>query len=119
VIDDLLGAALLLHHDARDHHRARHRIGHDRRLGRLDLRERLETALDLAERDALAVDLDDVVLAPGELEPAVLVEPAEVTGAQPAALSIAPIATIARRAREAGAFSSSNGPIDWVTASCS
>src|SRR5690606_25307292 len=81
-----LGGDLLLGHDARDDHRARHRIGDDRRLRGLDLRHRLEAALDLTERDALAVDLDDNVLAPGDEQPAALVELAEVTGAQPAAL---------------------------------
>ena len=114
VIDDLLGAALLLRDDARDDHRARHRIGDDRGLRGLDLRERLEAALDLAERDALAVDLDDVVLAAGELQAAVLVELAEVAGAQPAALvdrrRSRPCPT---RARPSAAARRSNGPIDF------
>src|SRR5664279_5964831 len=61
VIDDLFGAALRLHDDARDDHRAGHRIGDDRRLRLLDLRERLEATLDLADREALAIDLHDVV----------------------------------------------------------
>src|SRR5262249_33979152 len=86
VIDDLLGAALLLRDDARDDHRARHRIGDDARLRGLDLRERLEAALDLAECDALAIDLDDIVFAAGQHEPAGLVDLAEIAGAQPARL---------------------------------
>src|SRR5438094_261284 len=99
VVDDLLGPALLLGDDARDHHRAGHRIGDDRGLRGLDLRERLEAALDLAERDALAIDLDDVVLATGQLEPAGLVELAEIAGAQPAALVDRADRDHARRAR--------------------
>src|SRR6185503_11736251 len=86
VIDDLFGAALLLRHDARDDHRTRHRIGDHRGLRGFDLRERFEAALDFTESHALAVDLDDIVFATGELEPAVLVELAEVAGAQPARL---------------------------------
>src|ERR1044071_5236115 len=86
MVDDLLGAALLLHDDARDDHGAGHRVGDDGGLGGLDLGERLEAALDLAECDALDIDLDDVVLAAGELEAAVLVDAAEVAGAQPARL---------------------------------
>ena len=56
----------------------------DARLRGLDLGERLQAALDLAERDALAVDLHQVVLASGDGQASVLVELSEVAGAEPA-----------------------------------
>src|SRR5262249_55498772 len=50
----------------------------------LDLGERLQAALDLAQGDPLAVDLDQVVFATLQEQPAAAVEAAQVTGAVPA-----------------------------------
>src|SRR6185312_2796448 len=87
VIDDLFGDArptLAHHHDARDHHRATERIGDDADLRLLHLGERLEALLHFPERDALAVDLDELVLAAGQVDAPGLVEVPDVAGAQPA-----------------------------------
>src|SRR6185503_11480689 len=83
VVDDLLGLAQRGGDHARDHHRAGERVGLEAGLRRLDLGEGLEAALDLAERDPLALDLDDV-LAAGQVEAAGAVELAEVAGPEPA-----------------------------------
>ena len=66
VVDDVLGAAHAGAHDARHDHRAAEVVGDDAGLRRLDLGERLQASLDLAQRDALAVDLDQIVLAAGD-----------------------------------------------------
>ena len=84
VVDDVLGAAHAGAHDARDDHRAAEVVGDDPRLRRLHLGERFQAALDLAQRDALAVDLDQVVLAAGDGDAAVLVLLPQVAGAEPA-----------------------------------
>src|SRR5690606_25933721 len=86
VVDDLLRLALGDRHHPGDHHRAGERIRLQARLRRLHLGERLEAALHLAEGDPLALDLDHVVLAPGEVEAAGAVELAEIAGAEPAVL---------------------------------
>jgi hypothetical protein len=58
-----------------------HRVGHVRR--------ELELVLPLAGRDVLAAGRDDDVLHPvGDVEVAVVVDPADVAGVQPAVASI-------------------------------
>ncbi len=114
VVDDVLGAAHAGADDARDDHRAAQVVGDDAGLRRLDLGERLQAALDLAQRDALAVDLDQVVLAAGDGEAAVLVELAEIAGAEPA---VRADAADRRRRRRAWAGASSAPPAATASSS--
>src|SRR5262249_4666847 len=84
VVDDVFRATDARADDAGDHHRPSQIVGHDPGLRRLHLGERLQAPLDLAQRDALAVDLDEIVLAAGDHGPSRLVLLAQIAGAEPA-----------------------------------
>ena len=75
---------LPMHHHAGDDHRPAERIGDHAHLRAAAPWGTTRGTLDLAERDALAVDLDQLVLAARQEDAPRLVEVAEVAGAQPA-----------------------------------
>ena len=94
-VDDLFGFDAAVHDHTCHHNRARERVGHYVHTRVIDLVVLEQTRFHFAERDALAVDLHDLVFAAGQKQPTGFVEVADVAGVQPALVVEAAVGTSA------------------------